>query len=97
MRFSSHSLGVFDAIKSIYRPGHQPLVSASHPLVQISYVEPDRVFTRVTQTGDVVMASPARMRRPSTSGPASVVDSTVRGYRTICVVTMTLVHFSEIL
>ncbi|KAH9976792.1 hypothetical protein BGW80DRAFT_1290595 [Lactifluus volemus] len=61
---------------AIYRPGHQPPVSASQPLVQISYVEPDRVFTRVTQTGDVVMASPARMRRPSTSGPASVVDST---------------------
>ena len=64
MRFSSHSL--------IYRPGHSS--------VHVSYVEPGHVFKRISKSGseDIIMPSTASMRRPSTSGPASLVDGTVR-------------------
>jgi hypothetical protein len=87
MRFSSHSLGVLKAVKGIYLPGLLPSVihdTASHPLVQVSYVVPGRVFAQVTKSGDIAMPSPASMRRPSTSGAASLVDSTVRVTEYIC-------------
>lgn len=76
-RYGSDSLGV---LKGICRAGHPPSAindSVSHPLVPVSYVEPSRVFARSTRSGDLALPSSV-MRRPSTSGPAFLVDNSVR-------------------
>jgi hypothetical protein len=66
----------------IYRAGEPPSAindSISQPLAPVSYVEPRRVFARLIKDGDVTAPSSiTTMRRPSTSGPASLVDNTVR-------------------
>jgi len=75
--YGTHSLGV---LKGIYHAGHPPSAtnnSVSYPLAPVSYVEPCRVFARSTRSGDFVMPSTV-MRRPSTNGPASLVDNSVR-------------------
>ena len=74
--YGSQSLGV---LKGICRAGHSPSAihdTVSRPLAPINYVEPSRVFARST-SGDFIMPSTA-MRRPSTSGPAFLVDNSVR-------------------
>ncbi len=82
-RYGSHSLGVLKIAGGIYRTGHLPPAindSVSHPPVSVSYVEPCRVFAWSTKSGDFVMPSTV-MRRPSTSGPAALVDNSVRASR----------------
>jgi hypothetical protein len=77
MRYGSESLGV---LKGICRAGHSPSAvndSVSYPLVPVSYVEPSRVFARSTRSGDLIVPSTV-MRRPSASGPAFLVDNSVR-------------------
>jgi hypothetical protein len=76
-RYRSDSLGVLKIAEGIYRAGHIPSESTPHPLVPVSYVEPDRVFARSTRNGDFAIPSTV-MTRPSTSGPASLVDNSVR-------------------
>ncbi|KAI0270828.1 hypothetical protein BGY98DRAFT_234132 [Russula aff. rugulosa BPL654] len=76
-RYGSESLGV---LKGICRAGHSPSAindSVSHPLVPVNYVEPSHVFARSTRSGDFIMP-PTVMRRPSKSGPAFLVDNSVR-------------------
>lgn len=76
-RYGSQSLGV---LKGIYRGGHSPSAfndTVSHPLAPVSHVEPCRVFARSTRSGDFIVPSTV-MRRPSTSGPAFLVDNSVR-------------------
>jgi len=76
-RYGSQSLGV---LKGIYHTGHSPSAindSMSYPLAPVSYVEPSRVFARSTRSGDFIMPSTV-MRRPSTSGPAFLLDNSVR-------------------
>ena len=76
-RYGSESLGV---LKGICRAGHSPSAiddSVSYPLAPVSYVEPSRVFARSTRSGNFIVPSTV-MRRPSTSGPAFLVDNSVR-------------------
>ncbi|KAH9996156.1 hypothetical protein BJV74DRAFT_883753 [Russula compacta] len=78
-RYGTHSLGVLKIAGDVYRSGH--LLSGTnhstlHPLASVSYVEPTHVFARLTSTGDITISSTI-MRRPSTSGPASLVDNTL--------------------
>lgn len=78
--WTSHSLGVLKIAEGIYRAGHVPSAindSTSHPLEPVSYGEPGRVFTRSTRNGGLTVPSTV-MRRPSKSGPASLVDNSVR-------------------
>ena len=70
--WTSHSLGMLKIAEGIYHAGHD---STFHPLPPVSYGEP--VFARSTGNGDFSMPS-AVMRRPSKSGPASLVDNSVR-------------------
>jgi len=75
-RYGSQSLGVF---KDICRSGHPPSAindTVSHFLAPISYVEPCRVFARSTRSGDFILPSTV-MRRPSSSGPAFLVDNSL--------------------
>jgi hypothetical protein len=76
-RYGSQSLGV---LKDICGAGHSPSAindTLSHPLAPVSYVEPRRVFARSTKSGDFIIPS-TMMRRPSTSGPAFLLDNSVR-------------------
>lgn len=76
-RYSPESLGV---LKGICRAAHPPSAindSVSHSLVPVSYVEPSRVFARSPRSGDLIIPSSV-MSRPSTSGPAFLVDNSVR-------------------
>lgn len=82
-RYGSHSLGVLKIAGDVYRSEH--LLSATnnsmlHPLESVSYVEPAHIFARLTSNGDITISSTV-MRRPSTSGPASLVDNSVRANR----------------
>jgi hypothetical protein len=79
-RHGSQSLGVLKIAGDIYRAGHPPSAinnSTSHPLAPVSYVEPCHVFARSTRDGEFTIPSTV-MRRPSKSGPASLVDNSVR-------------------
>lgn len=72
-RFSSESLGMFTAAEGFYRAGQQEdgmLKPVSHPM-------PDHVFARISRSGDITMI-PKSIGRPSSCGPATLVDNTVR-------------------
>lgn len=88
-RYGSHSLGVLKMAGDICRDGHLPSAinndTMSQPLVPVSHVGPRRVFARSTSNGDIAIMGPTIMRRPSTSGPASLVDKTVRVDRSVAV------------
>jgi hypothetical protein len=80
-RYGSHSLDVLKIAGDIYRAGEPSFTindSIAEPLGTVSYVEPRRLFARFTENGGVTTPYTTTMRRPSTSGPASLVDSTVR-------------------
>ena len=82
-RYGSQSLSVLKIAGGIYRSGHPPSAindTTSHPLAPISYVEPGHVFARSTRNGEFTIPSTV-MRRPSKSGPASLVDNSVRANR----------------
>jgi hypothetical protein len=84
-RYSSHSLGVLKIAGDICG-GHDLLTindSMPQPLAPVSHV--GRVFARSTRNGGIT-TPPTMMRRPSTSGPASLVDNTVRVNRSVAVV-----------
>jgi hypothetical protein len=80
-RYGSHSLGVLKIAGDICHDGHLPSAvngsMVTQPLAPVSHVVPRRVFAR-TRTNGYITTAPAMMRRPSTSGPASLVDKTVR-------------------
>jgi len=78
--YDSHPLGVLEFAGDTCRSGHPPSTtndSASHHhLPPIRYAEPGRIVARLTSGGDTTAPSVV-MRRPSRSGPASLVDSTL--------------------
>jgi hypothetical protein len=76
-RYGSQSLGVLKIAGGIYRTGHPPSAMNEYPLAPISYVEPGHIFARSTRNGEFTIPSTV-MRRPSKSGPASLVDNSVR-------------------
>ncbi|KAI9454222.1 hypothetical protein BJY52DRAFT_1225196 [Lactarius psammicola] len=78
-RFSSESLGMLTASEGFYRTGHRtPTIddAASSTLEPVSYATPDLVFARISRSGDITMA-PRSIGRPSSCGPATLVDNTV--------------------
>jgi len=86
-RYGSHSLGVLKIAGDICRAGHLPSAtndSMLQPLAPVSHVGPGRVFARSTRNGDIT-TPPTMMRRPSTSGPASLVDNTVRANQSVAI------------
>ena len=83
--WTSHSIGVLKIAEGIYRAGHLPSAindSTPHSLETVSYGEPGHVFARSTRNGEFFIPS-AVMRRPSKSGPASLVDNYVRASWTV--------------
>ena len=91
-RYSSHSLGVLKIAGDICG-GHNLLAindSMPQPLAPVSHV--GRVFARSTRNGGIT-TPPTMMRRPSTSGPASLVDNTVRVNRNVAVAHSLISHF----
>lgn len=82
-RYHSQSLGVLKGICQ-----HSPSAindTVSHPLAPVSYVEPYRVrvLARSTRNRHFIMP-PTVMSRPSPSGPAFLVDNSVRGSWSRC-------------
>src|SRR5579863_1464154 len=80
-RYGSDSFDVLKIAGDIYRVGQPPSAineSMARPLGPISYVEPRRVFALLARNGAITTPSITTMRRPSTSGPVSIVDNTVR-------------------
>ncbi|KAH9020237.1 hypothetical protein EDB84DRAFT_1515548 [Lactarius hengduanensis] len=77
-RFSSESMGMFSPAEGFYRPGHQPSTfdgAASNMLEPVSHAAPD-FFARISRSGDITMA-PRSIGRPSSCGPATLVDNSV--------------------
>ncbi|KAH9013019.1 hypothetical protein EDB85DRAFT_2035398 [Lactarius pseudohatsudake] len=77
-RFSSESMGMFSPAEGFYRPGHPPSTfdgAASNMLEPVSHAAPD-FFARISRSGDITMA-PRSIGRPSSCGPATLVDNSV--------------------
>jgi hypothetical protein len=74
-RFSSESLGMLT--EGFYRPGQQDDSAWSTMREPVSHATPDHVFARISRSGDITMV-PRSIGRPSSCGPATQVDSTVR-------------------
>ncbi|KAH9061957.1 hypothetical protein EDB87DRAFT_1576281 [Lactarius vividus] len=77
-RFSSESMSMFSATEGFYRPGHQPSTfddAASSMLEPVSHAAPD-FFARISRSGDITMV-PRSIGRPSSCGPATLVDNSV--------------------
>ncbi|KAI9432697.1 hypothetical protein H4582DRAFT_1087282 [Lactarius indigo] len=75
-RFSSESMGILSAAEGFYRPGHKPSAmdnAASRMLGPVSHAAPD-FFARISRSGEVTVA-PRSIRRPSSCGPATLVDN----------------------
>ena len=75
-RFSSESLGMLTAVEGFYSAGQQD-DAASRMLEPVSHAAPDHVFARISRSGEITMA-PRSIGRPSSCGPATLVDNTVR-------------------
>lgn len=73
-RFSSESLGMLT--EGFYRAG-QPDDSSPSLLESVSHATPDHVFAQISRSGDITMV-PRSIGRPSSCGPATQVDNTVR-------------------
>ncbi|KAI9455301.1 hypothetical protein F5148DRAFT_1288292 [Russula earlei] len=78
-RYGSRPLSILrvSGTGDFYRAGHPPSAtndSTPHPLAPVSYAEPYRILSRLTGSGNVIALS-TTMRRPSTTGPASLVDN----------------------
>ena len=71
-RFISESLGMLT--ESFYRAG-QPDDTASSLLEPVSYAKRDRVFARISRSGDIT--APRNIGRLSSCGLATLVDKTV--------------------
>lgn len=79
-RFSSESLDMLTASECFYHAGHWPPTiddAASSMLELVSHSTPDRVFAQISKSGEITMA-PNSIGRPSSCGPATLVDNTVR-------------------
>lgn len=78
--------GVLTAAEGFYRTGHQPpptmitAVASSNGgsmLEPVSHAAPERVFARISRSGEITMMASRSIGRPSSCGPATVVDNTV--------------------
>jgi hypothetical protein len=67
---------MFTADEGFYRAGQQD-DAASGMLETVSHPSPDHVFARISTSGDITMV-PRCIGRPSSCGPATPVDNTVR-------------------
>jgi len=87
-RFGSESLGMLTAGERFYRSGHQPQTSHHDDDADldldlddagpVSHTAPDRVFARISRRSGEITIAPRGIGRPSSRGPATVVDHTVR-------------------